>query len=129
MEQPSLEDMDPVLKSEDVNMAEAGKDLDSDKLTKPDDGSCAVEAEVEIDETGKAASEKDKANTYNMPEKPDEEFGASVMDDLPVCDDFVEVEASGVELFQNENDEEPEGQAEEDQRQITGARLVYIPFI
>ncbi|XP_026765920.3 coiled-coil domain-containing protein 96 [Pangasianodon hypophthalmus] len=118
MEEQSLEEMDPDLKSEDPNVAEAADVLDSDELTKPDEESCAEEVEVEAEETGQAANEEDEVNTQNAPEKPEEEFEASVRDDLSVSDDFEEKTASDVEIFQNEKEEEePESQVEGDHKQ------------
>ncbi|MCI4377005.1 hypothetical protein PGIGA_G00198430 [Pangasianodon gigas] len=118
MEEQSLEEMDPDLKSEDPNVAEAADVLDSDGLTKPDEESCAEEVEVEVEETGQAANEEDEVNIQNAPEKPEEEFEARVRDDLSVSDDFEERATSDVEIFQNEKEEEePESQVEEDHKQ------------
>lgn len=122
MEEQSLEDAGPELKSEDSNVAEPADVLESDDLTKPDDESCAVE----VEETGQAATEADEVYMPNAPEKPEEQFGASVIDDLPVRGDFEEVDVSDVKTEENRNDEEePESQLGEDQRPCTGARQFY----
>lgn len=117
----SLEENAPDLKSEDPNMAEAADVLDSDKLVKPDDQICAVQVDKE-EETAQAATEEDEVNMQNAPEKPEEDFEASVIDELLVRGDFEKGNASGVDIFQNENEEEePKSQVEEDHRQSTGA--------
>ncbi|KAK3568098.1 hypothetical protein QTP86_030294 [Hemibagrus guttatus] len=80
MEEQSLEETGPDLKSEDLNAEQAADVVDSDELAKSDVESCAVEVE---EETEQAATEEDGLrNMQNAPENPEEEFEASVRADL-----------------------------------------------
>lgn len=123
MEERSLEETGPDLKSEDPNVEEAADVLDGDEPTKPGDESCAVVGEeVEVEETEQTANKEDDVNMQNAPEIPDDELEASAIGDLQVSDDIEEGNTADVEIFQNMNEEEePESQVDEDHRQCTGA--------
>ncbi|KAF4088710.1 hypothetical protein AMELA_G00057860 [Ameiurus melas] len=130
MEERSLEETGPDLKSEDPNVEEAADVLDSAEPTKPGDESCAVVGEeVEVEATERTANEEDDGNMQNAPENPDEELEASAIGDLQVSDDFEQGDTADLEIFQNMNEEEePESQVNEDHRQCT-ADLQHNPKV
>lgn len=114
MEEQSLVDTDPDLKSEDPDTAEPETEAvnvqGGDGPTEPHAEACEVGKEAE--ETGN----EDEVHTQNAWGKPEEEFGAQVMDDLLAGDDFKDVE-----IFQSgDKEEEPESHVEEDHTERTG---------
>lgn len=111
----SLEEKGPDVKSEDPNVAEAADVLDSENLSEPD----AAEVDKE-EEIVQAPTEQDEDNMQNTSENP-EDVEASVIDELLVWDDVEECYDSGVNVIENENEEEEPKSQVEDHKLSLGA--------
>ncbi|XP_060771943.1 coiled-coil domain-containing protein 96 isoform X2 [Neoarius graeffei] len=114
----SLEEKGPDVKSEDPNVAEAADVLDSENLSEPD----VAEVDKE-EELVQAPTEQDEDNMQNTSENPEEDVEASVIDELLVWDDVEECYDSGVNVIENENEEEEEPKNQVEDHKLSPADL------